>query len=166
MQPANHHIAEFNRGVLRYDWDDPRVADFANGVERVNAVAERSDGFVWRVSDEEMEAAQLDPSGPLGGNPRVASTLSVWRDVSSLEAFVWDTVHRVFYQRKTEWFEPGQGLRLVMWWVPVGHRPSVAEAVERFDFLCENGPSEFAFGWKELSQARLWQSCNCERAAA
>ncbi len=32
-------LAEFNVGVLRHDWDDPRVKDFVDGLDLVNGVA-------------------------------------------------------------------------------------------------------------------------------
>lgn len=165
MQPKGHHLAEFNIGVLRYDWDDPRVADFVNGLDLVNGIAARSPGFVWRFGDADMEDAQLDDAGPLGGNPRTASTLSVWENVESLEAFVWKTVHKQFYDRKVDWFAPGQGIRMVLWWVPKGHRPTIAEAKARFDLLSDRGDSEDAFGWSYLQQARLWKDKQCEVAA-
>lgn len=152
-QPSGHHLAEFNIGVLRYDWDDPRVADFANNVARVNAIAQRSPGFVWQMDDAGMEAAQTDPNGPLGGNPRTASTLSVWEDLPSLRHFVWNTVHKAFYDRRAEWYAPGQGLRLVMWWAPVGHRPSIAEAKAKLDHLATLGDTEHAFGWAMTERA-------------
>lgn len=141
------HLAEFNIGTLKYDWDDPQVADFKNNLDRVFALAERSPGYVWHLKEAEMEAAQLDPGGVLGGNPRTASTLSVWRDLASLEHFVWNTLHRRFYDRRAEWYGPGQGLRMVMWWVPEGHRPSVAEAAAKLGQLAEKGDSDGAFGW-------------------
>ncbi|MDF0599229.1 DUF3291 domain-containing protein [Psychromarinibacter sp. C21-152] len=141
------HLAQFNWGVLRADWESPVVADFVNGLDRVNAAAARSDGFVWQLSDDEMETAQLDPEGPLGGNPRLASTLSVWRDLAALERFVWRSVHKVFYDRRAEWFAPGQGLRLALWWVPEGTRPTLAEAAERAEHLRQHGDSDVAFGW-------------------
>lgn len=145
------HLAEFNIGVLKYDWDDPRVADFQNNLDRVFAIAERSPGYVWHLQGDEMEAAQLDPDGPLGGNPRTASTLSVWEDAASLEHFVWNTLHKRFYDRRGEWYDPeGQGLRLVMWWVPEGHRPTIAEAAERLALLEATGDSDSAFGWDWL----------------
>ena len=142
-----YHLAEFNSGVLRYDWDDPRVADFANALDRVNAIAERSPGFIWRMPDDDMDKAQRDREGALGGNPRMASTLSVWDSVESLEHFVWRTLHKHFYDRREEWFAPGQGIRLVLWWVPEDHRPSIDEAVERLRHLEMHGDTDFAFGW-------------------
>lgn len=61
------HLAEFNIGILRYEWDDPRVADFADNLDRVYAIAERSPGYIWHMGGDDMSAAQLDPNGILGG---------------------------------------------------------------------------------------------------
>ncbi len=144
------HLAEFNIGTLKYDWDDPRVADFADNLDRVYDIARRSPGYVWHLVGNEMEAAQLDAEGVLGGNPRTASTLSVWQDAETLGNFVWNTVHKQFYDRKGEWYDPDQGLRLVMWWVPDGHRPTITEAMERFHHLANHGNSDYAFGWSHL----------------
>jgi hypothetical protein len=132
----------------------------------VNGVAIRSKGFVWMLGADDMDEAQRDPQGVLGGNPRTASTLSVWQDVASLEDFVWNTVHRQFYERRAEWYDAVESLRLVMWWVPEGHRPGIAEAMERFRHLEAIGDSDFAFGWKHLSEARLWQTHACNQMAA
>ena len=163
MQPSGYHIAEFNIGTLRYDWEDPRVKDFADNLDRVYAVAMRAPGFVWRMSDDAMEDAQCDPKGPLGGNPRTASTLSVWEDITSLENFVWNTVHKQFYDRKHEWYAPSDALRLVLWWVPAGHRPTIAEAGERYRHLEEHGETEFSFGWAGAKEAALWKAAQCEQ---
>ena len=147
------HLAELNLGVLRHDWDDPRVQGFVDGIGIVNRVAERSDGFVWRVSDDEMDAAQRDPNGPFG-NPRTASTMSVWRDLLSLEHFVWKTVHKRFYDRRAEWYDAVETIRFVLWMVPEGHRPTLAEGMERFIYRDKNGDSDFAFGW-DYAKERL-----------
>lgn len=160
-QPEGMYLAEFNCGILKYDWDDPRVQGFVDGLDLVNGVAQRSDGFIWMLPEVDMEAAQNDPDGAFGGNPRMASTLSVWRDVASLEHFVWNTVHKRFYDRKAEWYDVVDSLRLVMWWVPEGHRPTPKEAMARFRHLDTNGDSEHAFGWAWLEQANLWRSKNC-----
>ena len=85
-------LAELNWGQLTYDWDDPRTVDFQNGLAVVNGAAERSPGFIWRMSDEDMEAVQLDLNGPFQGLPRIASMLSVWDDVVSLRNFVFQTI--------------------------------------------------------------------------
>ncbi len=160
-QPAGHHLAELNLGILKYDWDDPRVQDFVNGLDLVNGAAMRSPGFVWMMPEDEMEKAQNDPEGPMDAHPRLASTLSVWEDVASLEHFVWNTVHKRFYDRKSEWYDMGAVLRLAMWWVPVGHRPDMSEAMARFRHLEAHGPTDHAFGWQHLKEAQLWQTKAC-----
>lgn len=163
------HLAEFNIGTLKYDWEDPRVADFLNNLDRIYGVAMRSKGYVWHLDGDEMEDAQVDPNGVLGGNPRTASTLSVWEDVRSLEEFAFNTVHKQFYDRKDEWYDPAEqvwdGHRIVMWWVPEGHRPSVEEAAERLQHLIDHGNSDHAFNWHHLAQASVWATRNCGNAA-
>ena len=141
------HIAEFNLGRLLHDWDDPRVAEFTNALDRVGAAAMRSPGFVWMLDEEAMEREQLDPSGPLGGDARIASTLSVWRDVASLEAFAFGAVHGRFVKRAHLWFEQWDGPRFVMWPITRDRRPTVAEGVARLRRLEKDGAGEAAFDW-------------------
>ena len=153
MQPVGHHLAELNFGELRYDWDDPRVADFVAGLDKVNALAERSPGFVWRLPDDDMNTEQVTEGGAFGGNPRMASTLSVWTDAASLRHFVWNTVHKQFYDKRARWYDSIGNSNLVMWWIPIGHRPLVTEGLARFDRLTRQGPSEMAFGWDWFQDA-------------
>ncbi|MEP1537552.1 MAG: DUF3291 domain-containing protein [Paracoccaceae bacterium] len=150
-----NHLAEFNIGVLKYDWNDPRLADFQNNLDRVYQIAERSAGYVWHLDPAQMETAQLDVNGAIGGNPRAASTLSVWEDAKSLQDFTYNTVHKHFYDRKSEWYDPADqlwtGHRLVMWWVPEGHRPTVDDAMARLRMLEQIGQTELAFSWDYLA---------------
>ena len=50
-------------------------------------------------------------------------------------------------RRRREWFERFERVYVAMWWVPAGHRPSVAEAVERLAHLEQHGPTPIAFGF-------------------
>ncbi len=161
IQPEGHHLAELNLGILKYDWDDPRVQDFVNGLDLVNGAAMRSPGFVWMMHEEEMHFEQTSDAGHMGANPRMASTLSVWESVAQLEHFVWNTVHKRFYDRKAEWYDMGAVLRFAMWWVPVGHRPTMAEAMARFRHLETQGASDYAFGWDSVKEAQLWKTKAC-----
>jgi len=160
------HLAEFNFGTLRHDWDHPAVQGFVAGLDLVNDIAERSPGFVWRVPNAQIDAVQSDPAGPFGDNPRVAATLSVWESAEALEQFVWNTVHRQFYARKAEWYDAVGNGNLVLWWVPVGHRPTVAEGMARWCHLQDHGDSDHAFGWSHLKDARLWREARCGQMAA
>ena len=58
QQPAHHHLAQMNIGRIRYDIDDPRMADFTNNLALVNGIAERSAGFIWRYVDESGNATE------------------------------------------------------------------------------------------------------------
>lgn len=145
-QPAGYHLAEFNFGTLRYPWDDPRVADFQNGLAHVNAIGARSPGFIWRLEDDAMDIAQTDPAGPLADRPNTASTLSVWTGPKPLWDFVAKTLHARFVARRAEWFVPGDSGHFVGWWVPEGHRPTVAEGLSNWQHLQKAGESEMIFG--------------------
>jgi len=158
MTSPVQHVAQLNIGRLRYETDDPRMADFMKNLARINALAERSPGFVWRYTDATGNATD---TRPYDGDPRMAINTSVWESVEALEKFVWQTVHTRFYSRKHEWFEKLAGAYFVLWHVPAGHRPSVEEAIERLEHLKAHGPSERAFGWQDMAAAKLWRSARC-----
>jgi hypothetical protein len=156
QQPRNTHLAQLNIGRIRYEVDDPRMADFTNNLALVNGLAERTPGFVWRYIDESGNSTATRPYT----DPRIAINLSVWESVEALERFVYQTIHKRFYGRRAEWFEHFDRLYFVMWWVPVGHRPSVEEAMARLDHLTQNGASDYAFDWV-FGSAQLWKTARC-----
>lgn len=145
-------VAQLSIGRLRYGWDDPRSAGFVNGLDKVNALAARAPGFVWRMPEDAMEAVQLGP--PLN-DPRVASTLSVWRSATELHDFVYRGVHGAFYRRGSEWIEPRTGPTHVVWRIEGDHRPDMEEALVEFHRLAREGPSENCFDlpWFERKAA-------------
>ncbi len=158
------HLAEFNFGTLAYPWDDPRIAGFQNAIAQVNAIAERSPGFVWRLSDDDMEATQEDTTGPLADRPNTASTLSVWADAPALYQFVTKTLHARIMRGAPDWFVPGDSGFLVCWWVPVGTRPSVAEGMAQWHQLQQEGESAARFGGKSLKAYALADTGACNQS--
>jgi Domain of unknown function (DUF3291) len=102
----------------------------------------------------------------LNGDAQFVSNLTVWESVETLEQFVWNTVHRAFYERRAEWFEVLGKMHFVMWWVPAGHKPTIDEAMAKLAHLQAHGDSDEAFGWKYLAEAKLWQSHRCTQVAA
>ena len=153
------HLAQFNIARIRYPLDDPRMAEFVDNVDRVHKLAEQIDGFVWRLQDESGHAMNMT----VYDDPRILPNLAVWENVEALERFVWQTVHRRFYDRRRDWFETIE-TPLVLWWIPAGHRPDLAEAVARLDHLKAHGPSEYAFGWESMPEARLWKMVRCDNS--
>lgn len=159
------HLAELNVGRLLAPTDDPRVAAFMEALDRVNGIGKRSAGFVWMMEGS-GEPGTGNTEAKIGGDPQYVSNLTVWEDVGSLENFVWNTVHRAFYQRRAEWFEVLGSMHFVMWWVPVGHKPTLQEALARLDHLRAHGDTEHAFGWSYLKEAQLWKTKGCNTMAA
>jgi heme-degrading monooxygenase HmoA len=138
-------IAHFNVARLLHPPGDARVAEFTNNVLRVNAVAERSPGFLWRWKDE---AATIEGSGgfqAVDADPCLAISLSVWESADALRHFVQKTVHGSFLRRRQEWFAPWEGPNYVIWsWVR-DQAPTVAEGWTRLERLSLQGPSAEAY---------------------
>ncbi len=164
QQPEGYHLAELNVGRLVSDTDDPRVAEFMAALDRINGLGKRMPGFVWMMEGS-GEPGTGNTESKIGGDPRYVANLTVWEDVETLEQFVWNTVHRQFYERRQEWFEVLGEMHFVMWWVPVGHRPTLDEALERLEMRRSNGDSDEAFGWEWLHEARFHRVRSCREAA-
>lgn len=165
MKTDAHHLAQLNVGRLVAPTDDPRVAEFMGALARVNGIGKRMPGFVWMMEGS-GEPGTGNTEAKIGGNPRFVANLSVWESIEALEEFVWNTVHRQFYERRAEWFEALKEQHFVMWWVPAGHRPTLDEALERLALRQDAGDSDRAFGWSWLKEARLGRSRRCNPIAA
>lgn len=147
---AARHLAQFNIARIKYPLDDPRMREFVGNVERVNGLADKMNGFVWRLKDDSGHAMNMT----VYDDPAILPNLTVWKSAEALERFVFKTVHGRFFQRREDWFEQPEPT-LVMWWVPAGHRPTLDEAVGRLDHLKAHGPSNHAFGWETLPGVRI-----------
>lgn len=145
-QPS--HIAELNVAYRKYELDDPRFAGFVNNLDRINALAERSPGFVWRLKDDTVgNATELS----VGDDPTMIPNLSVWESVEYLERFTFGTVHAQIYKKRENWFTPMQERHFVMWQVPIGHQPTLAEAMSMLAKINAEGPSDDVFGWEAMT---------------
>ena len=145
-EPAAPHLAQLNVAVIRYETDDPRMAGFMDALDEINAIADASPGFVWRLQSDSGNATDIRPDAD---NDQFLVNLSVWTDVESLRDYVYRSDHTPFLRRRAEWFERPDEAHLVLWHVPAGHVPSIDEALERLDRLRRDGPSEhaFTFAW-------------------
>lgn len=142
------HLAQFNIGRLTYDLDDPKVADFVGGVDMLNRIADRSDGFVWKYETGAGGVVQDE----VDDDPRIVVNLTVWESVEDLRHFVYKTLHKHFLLRKAEWFRALDRAHFVMWWIPAGHQPDLAEARARLEQLRQHGATEAAFDWSWLER--------------
>jgi len=155
-------LAELNIGRLLAPTDDPRVADFMNALDRINGLGKRMPGFVWMMEGS-GEPGTGNTDTFIGDDPQFVTNLTVWESVETLENFVWNTVHKQFYERRHEWFEVLGEMHFVMWWVEDGHRPKLDEALDRLEHLRAHGNSGAAFGWDGIAEATLWRDKGCSR---
>jgi hypothetical protein len=141
------HLAQLNLGRMLAPLDSPLMADFVNALADINALAERSPGFVWRlVGDGGNDATSIRPYP----DERIIVNMSVWETVAALKAYAYKSEHAQFLRRRHEWFEKFDGPYLVLWWIPEGHTPTVWEAKDRLDHLRAHGETPHAFTFKRI----------------
>ena len=146
---SQFHLAEINIGRLRAPVDDPLIADFVANLDAINALADGSPGFVWRLVGEGGNATDIQPDAD---DPLMALNMSLWTDPQALGAFVYRSDHIAIMRRRAEWFEKIE-LYVALWWVPVGHRPSVEEGWGKVQTLRRLGPTADAFTFRHTFPA-------------
>ena len=140
----NYHLAQLNIARFNLPQEHPRNADFVNNLDRVNALAEHQDGFIWRFTGDGNHALDVQ----VFDDPYIVSNLSLWKSVDTLSAFAYrNKEHRKIMRRRAEWFDTIE-FHLVLWWVEAGHTPTMQEAKARLVLLQEIGSTENAFTFK------------------
>jgi hypothetical protein len=142
---SSYQIAQLNIAVAKAPMDSPIMADFAANLVRINALADGSPGFIWRLQDDAGDATSIRPYE----QDNLLLNMSVWRDVESLLAYVYSSAHVEIMRRRHEWFDRMQQAFLVLWWVPAGHRPSIPEALAKLELLRATGSSADAFTFRQ-----------------
>jgi hypothetical protein len=137
---SNFELAQLNIARLKAPIDSPILVDFVANLDRINLLADSSDGFRWRLQTDEGNATSVRPFGE-----DVIVNMSVWRDLDSLRRFVYNSAHAQIMKHRREWFAHASEAYMVLWWVPSGHRPSLSEAADRLEQLRRQGPSTTAF---------------------
>lgn len=143
----SYHVAQVNIGRIRAPLEDPIMTGFVTRLDEINALADRSPGFVWRLQTTEGNATYLRPYA----DDRIIVNMSVWESIEALRTFAYKSLHAQLLRQRAEWFEKFSGAYMALWWVPVGHFPGIAEAKKRLAHLEHHGPSQFAFTFKAIS---------------
>ena len=148
---AGWQLAQVNIAQLNVPIDHPDVQDFVDGLAPINAQAEASGGFVWRLKDDGGDATHIayDP------NPLLIVNLSVWESIEALKAFTYSPEHLAYLRRRREWFSRLATPHFCMWWGAAGHRPTPVEARERLNELETHGPTPAAFTFSKLYPPEL-----------
>jgi hypothetical protein len=135
------HLAQLNIANAKASMDSPVMAGFVARLDEIHELSDKSKGFVWRWESESIDSSVVE----VFGDPKLLVNLSLWESVHDLKHFVYKTVHVELIQGRAEWFDDMPEMHQVLWWVPVGHIPSVAEAKEKLELLRAEGPTAKAF---------------------
>jgi hypothetical protein len=145
MLSTPYHLAQVNIGRILAPLDDPLLAGFVARLDEINALADHSPGFIWRLQTEQGNATDLRPYD----DERVLVNMSVWETFEHLKAYVYQSAHVEVMRHRRQWFEKFEGMYMALWWVKAGHRPTVVEAKQRLEYLNEHGESAHAFTFRQ-----------------
>ncbi|MDQ3391407.1 MAG: DUF3291 domain-containing protein [Actinomycetota bacterium] len=134
-------LAQVNVGRLRAPIDDPLIAEFKDALDRINALADGTPGFVWRLQGDNGNATEFHP---VEEDELVAINMSVWESIEALGDYVYRSDHTGFMRRRREWFEKYGSAFVALWWVPAEHIPTIEEAFDRLDVIERDGPTPHA----------------------
>ena len=139
------HVAQINIARLAAPLDSPQLADFVANLQPINAIADASPGFIWRLQTEEGDATSLRFSG----DEWLIVNMSVWESVDALRDYVYRSAHAGVLRRRQEWFERMSEAFVALWWIEAGTLPTIEDARERLAALSADGPTSFAFTLKQ-----------------
>jgi hypothetical protein len=138
-------LAQINIGRLLAPTDAPETAGFMEALAPINALADASPGFLWRLQTEDGDATAIRPYP----DDLMIVNMSTWASLEALADFVYGAPHRAIMVQRRQWFEKFESVYLALWWVPAGHIPSIDEAKERLALLEADGPTPGAFTFRQ-----------------
>ena len=140
-----HHLAQINIGRLVAPVDDPKISEFVEQLDAINALADRAPGFVWRLQSSSGNATDV----PYDDDPFVIVNMSVWESVDALRDYVYASRHLDVLRDRAKWFEKMEKPHYCLWWVPAGHIPSVGEGRERLEHYQIHGATRMSFWFSQ-----------------
>jgi hypothetical protein len=146
------YLSQLNVGRLLHPLDHPNIAEFVQGLDSINELADTSKGFIWRLKTESGNAT--DVQHPWSADPFMLVNMSVWETPEDLKDFVYRSGHLDYYLKRAEWFEKPSQAHYVLWWVPAGHIPSLIEAQQRLEHYRQHGATPYAFWFGKLFPAQ------------
>jgi hypothetical protein len=143
---TEYHLAQINIARMLAPIDDPIMADFVARLPSINALAEESPGFVWRLQSDSGDATSIK----VYDDDMIIINLTVWESVKTLRQFVYKNDHYGVLRERKRWFELFQGSYYALWWIPSGHLPDPEQGRMRLEHLREHGDSTYAFSFKNV----------------
>ena len=142
----NYHIAQINIGRILAPINNPIMAEFVSQLPPINALADSTPGFVWRLQTESGDATSIR----VYEDEMVAINMSVWESVNALREYVYKSAHSGVLRDRKRWFERFDGPYMALWWIPAGHTPTPQEGKERLEYLRQHGDTAYAFSFKNI----------------
>jgi hypothetical protein len=139
------HLAQINIARLIAPIDDPKIAGFVSQLDFINALAEHSAGFVWRLKSDSGNSTDI----AYDDDPFVIFNMSVWESIETLRDFAYHSDHRKVFQDRANWFEKMAKPNYCLWWIPVGHTPAVSEGRERLEHYQLHGATSYSFWFSQ-----------------
>ncbi len=136
-----YHLAQINIAQAKDQMESDVMKGFVERLDEINALAEASPGFIWRLQDESGNASEIQ----VFDDPLLLINMSVWQDIDSLKHYVYRSAHVDLLRDRDAWFNKTVQAHQALWWVPAGHVPSEREGVERLQHLQQHGPTAMAF---------------------
>ena len=137
-------LAQVNIAKMKDTIDSPVMKGFVDALDEINALAESSPGFIWRLKGDEENATAIR----VFEDDYLIINMSVWQDRDSLFDFVYKSDHLNVYLRKKEWFHAMPEMHMALWYVPEGHYPSPEEGRAKLEYLRAHGETPEAFSFK------------------
>lgn len=148
-----YHLAQLNIARLLHPIDHPQISEFVDNLDRINQLAERSPGFAWRLQDETGNATEITAFD----DPMIIVNMSVWESLEALKNFTFQSDHLKIMGKRRQWFEKPASPYLVLWWIPIGHRPTLQEAKSKLENLRQHGERASAFSFRQVFPPPLYQ---------
>jgi hypothetical protein len=144
-QPG-YYIAQCNVSRLLAPLDSPQIAPFVAELDRINALAEATPGFIWRLKTPAGDATAIR----VFDDDMIIVNMSVWDSIEALYAFTYRTDHTNVLRQRKDWFEAHKGPALALWWIPAqGPMPAPGDIPPRLEHLAKHGPTMTAFTFKD-----------------
>ena len=149
-------LAQVNIARMLAPIDSPVMREFVENLDPINALAENSPGFVWRLKDDTNNATSIK----VFDDDFLIVNMSVWTGVDALFEYVYKSDHTKVLKRKSEWFEHLRERHMALWYVPDGKYPTIQDAIDRINHLRQNGETPHAFTFKKRFTPEDWVATN------
>jgi len=146
------HLAQINIAKMLAPIDSPVMAEFVANLDSINALAEGSDGFIWRLKTDDNNATSIK----VYEDDFIIVNMSVWENMDKLHQFVYQSNHVEIFKQRKKWFEKMSDMHMALWYIPAGYIPTAMDGVERLSHLRNKGETPFAFSFKNSFTIEEW----------